>query len=227
MGRTETGLPTRTPGRAPARAALEVEDLSELIGRDSSQAPHTTLSESAIGCIYRSDDALDAAAAQLLAQGVGADAIHVGALDAKRAQAAAQRHGIQADVHPDDPLADIVSLDRDGSARAAVDRCGMIGALIGALSGIAISFTPAGALIPVPHAALQLANAGFYFVIGAIVGSVLGAALGPQTSTHAGFRLIDGMQEGAYALVVVAPQSRHDDLQKLLEAAGGTGTTRV
>jgi len=225
--RTETGLPTRTVGRSPARDALEVEDLSELIGRDSSQAPHTTLSDSAIGCVYRSDDTFDAAVAQLLALGVSADALHVGALEAQRAQAAAQRHGIHADVHPDDPLADIVSLDRDGSARAAVDRAGMIGALIGACSGIAISFTPAGALIPVPHAALQLANAGFYFAIGGIVGSVLGAALGPQASTHAGFRLIDGMQEGAYALIVVAPHSRHDELQKVLETAGGTGTTRV
>jgi len=201
--------------------------LSELIGRDSSQAPHTTLSEGAIACIYRSDDTLDAAAAQLLALGVGADALHVGAVDLQRAQAAAQRHGIHADVHPDDPLADIVSLDRNESARDAIDRCGTIGGLVGACSGIALSFTAAGPLIPVPHAALLLANAGFYFVIGAVVGSVLGAALGPQASTHAGFRLIDAMQEGAYALIVVAPHSRHDELQKVLEAAGGTGTTRV
>jgi hypothetical protein len=177
--------------------------------------------------VYRSNDTLDAATAQLLALGVAADALHVGALDAQRAQAAAKRHGIHADVHPDDPLSDIGSLDRNGNARAAVDRSGMIGGLIGACCGIAISFTPAGALIPVPHAALPLANAGFYFAIGAIAGSVLGAALGPQTSTHAGFRLIDGMQEGAYALIVVAPHSRHDELQKVLETAGGTETTRV
>ena len=201
--------------------------MSELIGRDSSQAPHTTLSEGFIACIYRSDDTLDAAVAQLLALGVGADALHVGAVDRQRAQAAAQRHGIHADVHPDDPLAGIVSLDRNGSARDAVDRCGMIGGLVGACSGIALSFTAVGPLIPVPHAALLLANAGFYFAIGAVVGSVLGAALGPQASTHAGFRLIDGMQEGAYALIVVAPHSRHEELQKVLELAGGTGTTRV
>ena len=209
------------------RGALEVEDLSELTGRDSSQVPQTTLSESAIGCIYRSDDALDAAATRLLTLGIAADAIHVGASDAQRTQAAAQRHGIHADVHPDDPLADIVNLDRNNTARAAVDRWGMIGALIGACSGLALSFTSAGALIHLAHPALQLANVGFYFVLGAIVGSVLGAALGPQASTHAGFRLIDGMQEGAYALIVVAPHSRHDELQKILEAAGGTGTTRV
>jgi hypothetical protein len=206
---------------------LEVEDLSELTGRDSSQVPQTTLSESAIGCVYRNDAAFDAAATQLLTFGIAADALHVGSSDAQRAQAAAQRHGIRADVHADDPLADIVTLDRDDTARAAVDRWGIIGALIGACSGVALSFTPAGALIHVPHPALQLANVGFYFVVGAIVGSVLGAALGPQASTHAGFRLIDGMQEGAYALIVVAPHSRHDELQKILEAAGGTGMTRV
>jgi len=201
--------------------------LSELIGQDSSQTPDSTLSESAIGCVYRSDDTLDAAVVQVLALGVDAEALHIGASDARRAQAVAQRHGIHADVHPDDPLADLVALGRNGSARAAIDQSGMIGALIGACSGIAISFTSVGALIPVPHAALQLANAGFYFVLGAVVGSVLGAALGPQASTHAGFRLIDGMQEGAYALIVVAPQNRHDELQKVLEAAGGTGITRV
>jgi hypothetical protein len=201
--------------------------LSEVIGRDSSLAPQTTLSESAIGCVYRSDEALDAAATALLAIGVPADALHVGASDAQRAQAAAQRHDLRADVHPDDPLADIVTLDRSENARATVDRSGIIGALIGAGAGIGISFTSVGSLLPVPHAALQLANAGFYFVVGAIIGSVLGASLGPQASTHAGFRLIDGMQEGAYALIVVAPQSRHDEIQKVLEAAGGTGTTRV
>lgn len=201
--------------------------MSELMGHDSSQAPQTTLSESAIGCVYRSDETLDAAATQLVALGIAPGAIHIGAAEAQRAQAAATRHGARADVDPDDPLADIVTLDRGNSARAAVDRAGMIGALIGASAGIAISFTPVGALIPVPHAALPLANVGFYFVVGAIAGSVLGAALGPQASTHAGFRLIDGMQEGAYALIVVAPHSRHDELQKLLEAAGGTGTTRV
>jgi len=124
--------------------------LSELIGRDSSQAPQTTLSESAIGCIFRSDDELDAAVTQLLALGVTPDTMHVGASDGQLAQAAAQRHGIHADVHPDDPLADIVTLDRNDTARAAVDRSGIIGALIGACAGIAISFTSVGSLIPVP-----------------------------------------------------------------------------
>jgi hypothetical protein len=201
--------------------------LSELMGRDSSQAPQTTSSESAIGCVYRSDETLDTAATQLVALGVSPDNIHIGAVDAQRAQAAAMRHGLRADLDPDDPLADIVTLDRENKARDAVDRSGMFGALIGAGAGIAISFTPVGTLIPAPHEALALANVGFYFVLGAIFGSVLGAALGPQASTHAGFRLIDGMQEGAYAMIVVAPQSRHDELQKLIEAAGGTGTTRV
>jgi hypothetical protein len=206
---------------------LEVEDLSELIQRGSGDTRQATLSENAIGCIYRSDDALDAAVTQLLGLGLPADSLHLGAREEDRAVTVAQRTGIRADVHPDDPLQDLVMPGREGAVRSAIDRAGMIGALLGACAGIVLSFTPVGRLIPVPHAALQLANAGLYFVLGAIVGSVLGAALGPQQSTHLGFRLIDGMQEGAYALIVVAPTSRHDELQRVLEATGGSGITRV
>jgi hypothetical protein len=185
------------------------------------------LDQGAVGCVYGSDEALDAAANRLLSLGLAADALHVGAADSQRAHATAQRIGIRADVLPDDPLQHILAAGQNGDARSALDRAGMIGGLVGAAAGVAISFTPAGSVLFVPPAAHVLANVGLYFVLGAIVGSVLGAALAPQPSTHAGFRLIDGMQEGSYALIVVAPRRRLDELQHILQASGGTGITRV
>jgi hypothetical protein len=201
--------------------------VSESMTRGSGQAQGTTLSDSAIGCVYRSDDALDAATAQLLGLGLTADTLHVGASDVARAQTAALRTGIRADVEPEDPLRGLVDVATEFGARAAVDRAGVAGAIIGALAGLGLSLTPMGSAIAVTHGALAIANIGFYFVLGAIVGSVLGAALTPQPSTHVGFRLIDGMNDGSYALVVVSPRERHDELQAVLEAAGGTGITRV
>lgn len=181
----------------------------------------------AIGCIYRDEEGLDAAVARALSFGVAADALHVGATDTQRAQAAAQRNGIRADVQADDPLRNLVPLDLDETARGAVDRAGILGAALGAAAGVAISLTPVGGLVAVPHDARMLANIGLYLALGAIVGSVLGAAFAPQPSTHAGFRLIDGMQDGALALIVVAQRNRFDELQRLLEDGGGTGITRA
>jgi len=201
--------------------------VSESMTKGSGVAQGATLSDSAIGCVYRSDDALDAATEQLLGLGLTADTLHVGASDAGRAQTVALRTGIRADVEPEDPLRALVDVATEGTARAAVDRAGVAGAIIGAVAGLGLSFTKVGSAIPVMHGALVVANMGLYFVLGAIVGSVLGAALTPQPSTHVGFRLIDGMQEGNYALIVVAPRERHDELQAVLEAAGGTGITRV
>ncbi len=200
--------------------------MSESMRTDSGPAQPGTLS-GAIGCVYRNDDALDAAALQLLSLGVAADALHVGAADAPRAQSLAQRNGIRADIAPDDPLRSLVDAATEDATRATIDRSGIRGALIGALVGLAIGFTSVGSSIAVTHAAIPFANVALFFVLGAIAGSVLGGALAPQPSTHLGFRLIDGMQEGACALVVVAPRERHDELQAVLEAAGGTGITRV
>ncbi|HEV2037566.1 MAG TPA: hypothetical protein VGQ96_03080 [Candidatus Eremiobacteraceae bacterium] len=190
-----------------------------------SSAP-ATLGEGAIGCVYRSDQALDAAAASVLELGLTAGALHLGATDAHRASEAAQRIGIAADIHADDPLSHLAGLADRADTRGAIDRTGIAGAAIGAIAGVALSFTPAGAAV-VANASPMVANTAFSFVLGAIVGSVLGAALGPQPTTHVGFRLIDGMQEGAYVLIVTAVRERLDELQQVMEAAGGTGTTRV
>jgi hypothetical protein len=108
-----------------------------------------------------------------------------------------------------------------------VDRAGILGAALGALAGVALGLTPVGGLLAVPHEVRLLANIALYLVLGVIVGSVLGAAFAPQPSTHVGFRLIDGMQDGALALIVSAPRARLDELHKALERCGGAGITRV
>lgn len=201
--------------------------MSEPIARDSGHDGAATLGDGAIGCVYRSEEALDVAATRLLGLGLTADALHLGAADTERAQATAGRIGIRADLLPEDPFQDVIAPGQNDDARAALDRAGMIGGLLGAGVGVAIAFTPAGSLLNVPPAALLFANAGLYFVLGAIVGSVLGAALAPQPSTHIGFRLIDGMQEGSYALIVIAPRHKLDEVQQVLEASEGTGITRI
>jgi hypothetical protein len=196
-----------------------------MTGFGSSGPP--TLSAGAIGCICHTDEALDAAVAHLLHNGIEADALHVGAADQLRAAAAASRNGIRADIEADDPLRDLLPPDREGAARGAVDRAGILGAALGALAGVALGNTAAGGLLAVAHEARLLANIALYLVLGAIVGSVMGAAFAPQPSTHVGFRLIDGMQDGALALIVSAPRARLDELHKALERCGGTGITRV
>jgi hypothetical protein len=201
--------------------------LSGSMTTDSGSGGPATLGEGAIACTYDRDEALDAAVAQLRADGIEADAFHVGAADGQRAQAAALRHGIRADIIADDPLRDLLPLDQERKARGAVDRAGLLGAALGALAGVALGLTPAGGFLAVPPEARLLASIALYLVLGAIIGSVLGAAFAPQPSTHVGFRLIDGMQEGALALVVTAPRARLDDVQKALERSGGAGITRV
>ena len=227
LRRTVTGFPTITPGFVRALASGEAEDLSESMEPDSGRRRPPTLNEGAIGCIYQSDEALDAAATKLLDLGIEARDIHVGAADDERARQAAQRTGVRADIAADDPLEGLLGHEPGSDARAAMDRGGLIGAVAGALFGIVIGFTPAGAAVAMTRVPLLLANALLYFVLGAIIGSVLAAALAPQPSTHAGFRLIDGMQDGALALIVVAPRDRLDELERAMESAGGSGSTRV
>jgi hypothetical protein len=108
-----------------------------------------------------------------------------------------------------------------------MDRGGVIGGAIGAATGCVLAATPAGNIVAAPAHLQLIADAGLFFVLGVIIGSVLGAALAPQPSTHAGFRLIDGMQDGAYALIVIAPAQHHEDLRRALEAAGAAGITSV
>jgi hypothetical protein len=174
-----------------------------------------------------SDASLDAAVARLVDAAIAKNALHVGALDQLRAQAAADRLGIIADVASDDPLGGLTGIGTQGAARAGMDRGGVIGGTIGAVAGCVLAATPAGNIVAAPAYLHVLADAALYFVVGAIIGSVLGAALAPQPSTHAGFRLIDGMQDGAYALIAIVPAERHRELRQALEAAGAAGITSV
>ncbi len=185
------------------------------------------MNDGVIGCICQNDGILDAAVAALVGTGLPNQSLHVGAADENQATAAAQRLGIVADLLADDPLRGLIEPHTEAETRAAVDKAGVVGAALGAALGIAIGLSPAGRFVTAPPGVLVMANAGLYFVLGAITGSVLGAALAPQPSTHVGFRLIDGMQEGSYALIAVAPRDRHDSLQRALEAAGGSGITRI
>jgi hypothetical protein len=185
------------------------------------------LEGAAIGCIFSSEEMVAKASVELRNRGIAAEDIHIGAADAARAEAAAQANGVPADVHPDDPLQGFAEFGDEGAARRAIDRGGVIGAALGAVAGLILSLTPVGSLVPVPHQAQMLANCLLFFVVGTIVGSILGAALAPQQSTHVGFRLIDGMQDGALALVVVVPRNRLDEVQKILQTVGATGITRI
>jgi uncharacterized membrane protein YeaQ/YmgE (transglycosylase-associated protein family) len=181
----------------------------------------------AIGCAYRDDALVDAVATQVLGLGFAPHDIHVGAAQLERAQAAAARTGVTGGVDPDDPLKGFIAAGREKNAREMMDRAGVLGGLLGAFAGCALSFTSAGMLVPVAEPERMLANIALYFVLGAIVGSVLGAALSPQPSTLVGFRLIDAMQEGALVLIVCAPRARLDELERVLVKAGGTGVTRA
>ncbi|MBV8164530.1 MAG: hypothetical protein JOZ91_09695 [Candidatus Eremiobacteraeota bacterium] len=186
-----------------------------------------TLASGVLGCVCATDATLDGAAQALENAGIQKESLHVGALDPARAIAAAQRLGVAADITSDDPLAGLVAGGDERTSRLRMDRGGVIGGAIGALAGCALGLGPAGSIVASPQNMPVLANAALYFVIGAIIGSVLGAAFAPQPSTHAGFRLIDGMQEGAYALVAVVPADRHAELRRALDAAGAAGITSV
>jgi len=186
-----------------------------------------TLAAGALGCVCATDESLDAVAEAFTKAGIAKASLHVGALDPSRAKAAAERLGVAADIKSDDPLARVVGGGDERVARVGMDRGGLIGGAIGALAGCALGLGPAGSIVAAPQNLPVVANAALYFVMGAIVGSVLGAAFAPQPSTHAGFRLIDGMLEGGYALVAVVPVQRHAELRRALEAAGASGITSV
>lgn len=181
----------------------------------------------AIGCIYATEDALAAAVVELGKNGVVAQDIRVGARDPLRARSAGERCGIRADLSSDDPLADLGDSEQGDKTRPAIDKAGVLGAFIGALVGFGLGLTPARSLMPVPAYAATLALSLFFFVLGAIAGSVIGGAFAPQPSTHAGFRLIDGMEEGGLAVIVQTTRSQLDAVQTLLETAGATGITRL
>lgn len=179
-----------------------------------------------IGCVYQQEDQLVAAVNAIAGRALPLSAIRIGPAHDPRAESVAQRTGVQPDLDSGDPLRGLAGLRAEGDSRTAVDRGGLLGAAIGALAGVAAALTPLRALTPVTHGQ-ALADVLICFVLGAIIGSVWGGALCAQSSTHAGFRLIDGMQDGGLAIVVQAQRERIPEIEAMLQEAGGTGMTRA
>ncbi len=227
LARMVTVRPTRTPLRGVTSACPGCLTLSESIAANFGQGAPAPLTPRAIGCVFATEAALIEAVEQLLSAGIAPHDVHVGAVPQERANDLAQRNGVVADLLADDPFRGMGEYSGEATARRAVDRAGVWGAALGTVAGILLSFTPAGHEIPVPANLQPLANALLFFVLGLFIGSVLGAALAPQQSAHAGFRLIDGMNEGSLALIVSAPSARVDDVARVLEALGGLDLTRI
>jgi len=181
-----------------------------------------------VACVFSSQEALSAALDALRAHGIKPGDVGVGAADNERAQSLAAQNSIATILDPSDPLHGFGGLADETATRRSVDRGGVIGAITGAVIGLALGFTSIADWMPVARPESVLALVLFTFVLGVIVGSVLGAAFAPQSSSHAGFRLIDGMHEGGITLLVVVPEGvAPDAIAQSLRAAGGTGLTRA
>jgi hypothetical protein len=150
--------------------------------------------------------------------GVELHAIRVGAADQTRADAIALAQGVRTDVAPDDPLAGAPGLGDAADHRRRVDRGGMIGAIVGAVVGVGLGMLPAGRFLASFQDQAPLIDGLLFFVAGGISGAVLGGAFGLQRSTHAGFRLIDGMAEGSVALLVSCPPAQSAAVRAILDA---------
>jgi len=158
--------------------------------------------------------------ASLTEAGAAPHSIRVGAKDAERAQAIAAMHGARADIAIEDPLAGAPGLATALDQRSRVDRGGLIGAGIGAVAGSIVGAFPGTRFMAVDPAMTWIADGLLFFVVGAVAGSVLGGAFGPRLSTHAGFRLVDGMDEGALAVIVECTRDRTTMIRAVFDEAG-------
>jgi hypothetical protein len=201
--------------------------LPESIGSSFSGETASTLETGVIGCVFPTDAGCVSAIERLRALDEKALEIHVGALTPSRAQEIAQRTGVLADISPEDPLHGMKGYAGQAAARRAVDSAGVWGAAVGAVTGFFVGRAPFGHLVPVAAPLQPLADTLLFFVIGLFIGSILGGAFAPQQSSHAAFRLIDGMHDGSLALIVIAPKVRVEEATRLLEEAGGTGLSQL
>ncbi|MDQ2817145.1 MAG: hypothetical protein M3T49_02885, partial [Candidatus Eremiobacteraeota bacterium] len=133
--------------------------------------------------------------------------------------ALAGESGARCDVDPADPLRGMPGLEPPDS-RGGVDRGAALGGVAGALAGLALGLSPVAGVVPVAPSMRLLADCLLLFVLGMIAGAVLGGALGPQASKHAGFRLIDEMEDGAVVVIAKAPPQLVDASERALRAAG-------
>jgi hypothetical protein len=225
--RMVTLRPTRTPLRGFRELTGASLSLSESIDTGLPPPPSPTLAAASIGCVLPSDEACIVVIERLVALGIAPNEIHVGATSTSRAALIAQQTQAIADIAPEDPFRDLPRYSGGDKVRLVVDKAGVWGGLIGAVAGLLIGRQPALNLLPVAPSLEPLASVLFFFVTGLFLGSILGAALAPQQSSHAAFRLIDGMQDGGVALIVGIPPGRQAELTKVLEAAGATGLTQL
>ena len=146
----------------------------------------------------------------------------VGATDRERAVRVAQAAGATADVDTADPMAGLAGLASGTDASAGVNRGAVLGGVIGAIAGLAGGATPLGAVMPVEASLRTPAATLLFFAIGVAVGGVWGGAFGRRPSTHAGFRLIDAMEDGDLALLGVVASGEEGAIRKALEDAGAS-----
>jgi hypothetical protein len=174
-----------------------------------------------IGCTFASDDAAIAAVRALTLSGLAVD-VRLGASDPERASTVARDAGAAAGLESTDPLSGVAGLASGDDASKGVDRGAVIGGAVGAIVGAALANTAVGALVPVDPGSRPFASALMFFAIGIAVGGVLGGAFGRRPSTHAGYRLIDAMEDGAIALVAVIEPARLEETRRALESAGAS-----
>jgi len=148
--------------------------------------------------------------------------IRLGARDRARAEAIAAAHSVAADLAADDPLAGAPGLGTQADHRVRIDKGGVIGALAGAAIGAALGLFPLGRFVTMAPDQAPLIDGLLFFVAGGISGAVLGGAFGEQLSTHAGFRLIDGMDEGSIAVLVTCAREHSGAIRAIFDANRAT-----
>ncbi|MBC5825485.1 MAG: hypothetical protein GIW99_08275 [Candidatus Eremiobacteraeota bacterium] len=179
-----------------------------------------------LACSFRADESARSGLRGLLEAGLAPASLRVAASDASRAAQLAQETGARADIDPADPLRGGHGL-ASGGGRAGVDMGALIGGFVGALVGLVIGYSPAAAVVPVAAQARPFADCLLFFVLGAIAGAVLGGALGRQSSIHAGFRLIDALEDGAVVIIADVPFERAAEAARVMASCGGADFVRL
>jgi hypothetical protein len=159
------------------------------------------LGRATVAGLAADESAAERIVAALTAAGIDAPCLTLCAQDETRARTIAARLGVSGEGKPEDPLAGAPGLEGPVAQRARADRGALLGAAVGFLAGVALGLSQVGHIANVAPEFSIVADALFFFVVGIIGGAVLGTAIGPRLSTHVGYRLIDGMQEGSIAII--------------------------
>lgn len=175
-----------------------------------------------IGCVFKDGERAAQGLRGVLASGIAAGAVRIGARDKQLADGIAAETGIASDLDPEDPLAGTAGLSSGAAARTSSDTGGVIGAIVGAIVGFGLGFTPIGSIINVAKTIQPIAGAMLFLALGGIAGAALGNAFGPQRSTHAGFRLVDAMEEGGIGVLVMTDDAKAAEVMRIVKDAGAS-----